>query len=171
MQKMIFSEYEIQQVNRIIDEIYKTMSGLDREECQSAGWCSYMEMKNAFLFQYHTESYWETVINGIVDEFEQMRIERNNKISLESTLSLNQHLGDSEEEAGEILFPIQGDFTNGVILWDYLKGLGEEKYPILRLMSDREEDSDIIEILHLDKNKYFEIKEQLKEDMRVYEES
>lgn len=54
------------------------------------------------------------------------------------------------------------------LLWDYAERLGSIKYEILNLMNAREEDYDIMRILHLDKEDYYGLKKELREDFLYY---
>ena len=89
-------------------------------------------------------------------------------MALESKLSLDQTIGDSREDIRSILFPVQGDFTNGVILWQYAKSLGKTKYKIMQCMVQEIGDADIIDKLHISSELYYQLKEELKNDMRIY---
>lgn len=93
---------------------------------------------------------------------------RNNRIRIESRLSLNQRFGEEKEEIGAIFPGKTGDFANYVALWDYAERLGSIKYEILNLMNAREEDYDIMRILHLDKEDYYGLKKELREDFLYY---
>ena len=53
-------------------------------------------------------------------------------------------------------------------LWDYAERLNGREYEILRLMNAREDDYDIMRILHLDKGYYYEIKSELRKDFKRY---
>lgn len=57
---------------------------------------------------------------------------------------------------------------NGIALWDYAKRLGSLKYEVLRLMYGREDDYNIMRILELDKENYYEIKKELRKDFLFY---
>lgn len=52
---------------------------------------------------------------------------KNERMRNESELSLDLRFGDMKESIGSYLFPVQGDFVKSIILWEYVKYLGEEK--------------------------------------------
>ena len=51
---------------------------------------------------------------------------------------------------------------NGNALWDYAKAIRSLKYEVLRLIHGREDDYNIMRILELDKENYYEIKKRIK---------
>ena len=55
-----------------------------------------------------------------------------------------------------------------IALWDYAQRLGGIKYEVLKLMYAKEEDYDIMRILRLDREDYYEIKRELREDFERY---
>lgn len=161
------SEYERKEVLLLIDEIYAQYGGgLEYEECLAEGWVTYIEARQ--VISIFSKQFWQLITNEIVERFAEMRKTRNRKISLESRLSLDQKIGDSKEDIRSILFPVQGDFTNGVILWQYAKSLGEKKYQMMQCMSQGEEDEYIMDKLHMTSDFYYALKEELKTDMMVY---
>lgn len=162
------SEYEYQQVMKLLDEVYNIWGrGLDRDEWESIGWVAYMEARKKHISEYYSD-YWEEIARNVVASINRMRDVRNEKISLESRLSLNCKLGESKEEIGSILFPTQGDFTNGIALWDYVKHLGKKKFIIMKSLAWREDDYEIMEKMHMSKDEYYSIKFELQEDMMHY---
>ena len=155
------SEYERKEVIILIDEIYSQCgSGLEYEECLAEGWLAYIEARQRLSV--FDKQFWKKITIEIIGRFAEMRKTRNRKISLESHLSLDQKIGDSREEIQSILFPAQGDFTNGVILWQYAKSLGKTKYQMMQYMSQGIEDAYIIDRLHMTSDFYYELKEELK---------
>jgi len=81
---------------------------------------------------------------------------------------LNQKFGEAREEIGTLIPGKQGDFVKYIALWDYAERLNGREYEILRLMNAREDDYDIMRILHLDKGYYYEIKSELRKDFKRY---
>lgn len=161
------SEYESKEVLLLIDEIYiQCGGGLEYEECLAEGWVTYIEARQ--IISVSCKHFWQLIANEIIERFAEMRRTRNRKISVESRLSLDQNIGDSKEDIRSILFPVQGDFTNGVILWQYAKSLGEKKYQMMQYMSQGEEDEYIMDKLRMTSDFYYELKEELKTDMLVY---
>ena len=114
------SEYERNEVMALLDEVYAQCgSGLNYEECLAEGWLAYVEAKQKLSV--FSEQFWKNISIEIVERLTEIRKDRNRKMALESKLSLDQTIGDSREDIRSILFPVQGDFTNGVILWQYAK--------------------------------------------------
>lgn len=161
------SEYERKEVMILIDEIYAQCGrGLSYEECLAEGWLAYAEARQGLSV--FSKQFWLDVSGAIIERLAEMRKNRNRKISLESKLSLDQKVGDSKEDLRSILFPVQGDFTNGVILWQYAKSLGKIKYKMMQYMAQGIEDAYIIDRLHMTNELYYELKEELKTDMKMY---
>ena len=105
----------------------------------------------------------------IKNKLDALRKIRNQRISEESPFSLNQMVLDTGKEAEEtMLFPIQGDFTNGVMLWDCAYRLGWMKHQIMRKLSLQETDQEIMESLHLNLCEYCRMKQELRRDLQEY---
>ena len=163
------SEYERNEVMALLDEVYAQCgSGLNYEECLAEGWLAYVEAKQKLSV--FSEQFWQNILIEIVERLAEIRKDRNRKMALESKLSLDQTIGDSREDIRSILFPVQGDFTNGVILWQYAKSLGKTKYKMMQCMAQEMEDADIIEKLHMTSELYYKLKEELKNDMKIYKD-
>ena len=161
------SRYEEEQVGRLIEKIYQIYGrGLPKADCVSDCWISYLEYRKSHGKNFRCR--WERVTEYMIDEIRQIRKLRNNRIRLESRLSLDQSFCDNDEDIRSILFPAKGDFTKGVILWDYAWHLGVEKSRILRYMVRDEDDSYIMRKLGLSEQRYRELKTELREDMTVY---
>lgn len=163
------SDYEEKQVNRFLDDLY-LLEGrhLKKEECIVEGWIVYLDGRKRYRYSIADSGYWTYVQKNVLKRFKEMRKARNEKIRLESRLSLNQKVGDSREEIGTLIVGKCGDFANNIVLWDYVSHLGKVKYDIVRLMYNREEDRDIMTILKLEKPAYLELKRQLEHDFRIY---
>ena len=80
-----------------------------------------------------------SIIRLILEEhFDEIRKERNHKMTVESRLSLNQKCGESKEEIGCLFASKSGDFVKRIALWDFMKHLDKRKYKIVRLLYARE---------------------------------
>lgn len=164
------SKYEESQVNRLIEAVYRFWGkGLSKEDCISGCWITYLEYKN----KYGKESlhYWQDVAERMAEEISRIRKSRNERCRIESKLSLNQQYGDSGEEIRSILFPVKGDFTNSVILWEFAKQLGLEKWRIMSYIANDEDDDYIMKKLGISEQRYLQIKAELREDMKGYIDS
>lgn len=153
------SDYERGQVSCFLYELYlEEGKSLDEETCASEGWIVYLEGRQKYRYDIGDVDYWEYVRINVIKRFKELKNIRNEKIRLESRLSLNRTYGESKEEIGAVLFRKVGDFTNTVALWDYVNRLGELKSNILRLLYRGEEDYNIIKILKLPEEDYYELK-------------
>lgn len=163
------SRYEENQVDRFLYDLYLLWGGnLDEDMCIGEGWIVYLEGREKYQYDIGDAEYWEYVRTNVKKLFLDLRKIRNNRIRIESRLSLNQRFGEEKEEIGAIFPGKTGDFANYVALWDYAERLGSIKYEILNLMNAREEDYDIMRILHLDKEDYYGLKKELREDFLYY---
>lgn len=170
MNKEKLSALEYRQVQKFIDKMCRRYGkNLDQEECQSESWCAYWEARTFYPQYQGCCDFWTYAFLRIKNKLELIRQTRNQRISGESPFSLNQMVADTRKEAVEIvLFPIQGDFTNGVMLWDYAYRLGWIKHQIMRRLSLRETDEEIMQSLHLNLYEYYRMKQELRQDLQKY---
>ena len=163
------SFYEQNQVEHFLYELYCLLGGsLDEDMCISEGWIVYLEGREKYQYDIGDAAYWEYVQRNVKERLSELKQIRSRRIRLESRLSLNQTFGETKEELGCWLAGKSGDFVNGIALWDYAKRLGSLKYEVLRLMYGREDDYNIMRILELDKENYYEIKKELRKDFLFY---
>ena len=163
------SLYEELQVEKYLYELYLLWGGsLEEEMCISEGWIVYLEGKEKYQYDVGDAEYWQYVQENVKRRFAELRTIRNERIRLESRMSLNQTFGDVKEEIGALMPAKTGDFVNWIALWDYAQRLGGIKYEVLRLMYAKEEDYDIMRILYLEKEDYYEIKRTLRKDFQHY---
>lgn len=169
MRKKRFTKYEYQQANKFIQEMYDLYGqGLEMEDSKQTSWMAFWEIRSTMLDVSNTELLWVLAKKRIVIALREMRKVRNNRIKLESNLSLNQTWDDSDEPEYTYFTPVQGDFSNAVCLWSYVQELGKRKEIILKKLYYGEEDSDIMDALQMEPEEYYEIKWQLRNDMLKY---
>lgn len=163
------SRYEENQVDQFLYEVYLIWgSNLEESACMGEGWITYLESKENYKNNINDVEFWEYIQENVIKRFAELRTIRNEKIRLESRLSLNQKFGEAREKIGTLIPGKQGDFVKYIALWDYAERLNGREYEILRLMNAREDDYDIMRILHLDKGYYYEIKSELRKDFKRY---
>ncbi len=168
MRKSI-SEYEYRQAQNYIYDAYSMWGeNLNKEECIASCWIAYLEGKKVYQYIIGSEEYWEGISLRLKECLVKIRHTRNERIKLESNMSLNHRYEDGKEEIITMLPGKFGDFVNGIALWDYSKNLGEIKYAILKLMYAGEEDTDIINILRLSEHEYYLYKTELRRDFQKY---
>lgn len=161
------SKHEEEQVTRLIEAVYRYCGkGLPKEDFVSDCWVAYLEYKENI--KTNSMNYWKKVTEYMFVELSKLRTIRNNKYRIESRLSLNQKCGESREEMSSILFPVNGDFTKGVILWDFASGLGPEKSMIMSYMAHGEDDGYIMERMGIALQRYQMLKMELRDDMTEY---
>lgn len=162
------SRYEQEQILLLIDEIYRQYGrGWEREEFLANCFLAYAEIRNKIKKDYSI-NYWAFVAEYILSRIQEMRTARNNRYMLESKLSLNQKFEESDDEIGTALFHSYGDFTNSVVLWNYVKGLSEVKYRIMQYMAWGEDDSYIMQVMHMSEKQYHTLKMELRKDMEIF---
>ena len=163
------SIYEELQVEKYLYDLYLLWGrNLEESMCISEGWIVYLDGKEKYRYDIGEAEYWQYVQENVKRRFAELRTVRNERIRLESRMSLNQTFGDAEEEIGVLVPAKTGDFVNSIALWDYAQRLGGIKYEVLKLMYAKEEDYDIMRILRLDREDYYEIKRELREDFERY---
>lgn len=163
------SVYEENQVERFLQDLYLLWGGsLEESMCIGEGWIVYLEGKERYQYDIGDAEYWEYVQTNVGNRFAELKSIRSKRIRLESKLSLNQKFGEEKEEIGTLIPGKKGDFVKYIALWDYAQRLGGLKYEVLKLMYAKEDDYDIMRILHLDREYYYEIKRELREDFEDY---
>lgn len=146
MRKNQVSDYEYRQVCEVIRDMTRIYGrGLDKEECASVSWIAYLEMRNTMKGMRNQELLWTLAVRRIEQALRELRRSRNDRIQCESTLSLDQEIGGSDEPMSVLLGPSQGDFADSVCMWSHVNGLERKQYD--------------------------ESKRQLKKDMKEYFES
>lgn len=99
------SRYEENQVDRFLYDLYLLWGGnLDEDMCIGEGWIVYLEGREKYQYDIGDAEYWEYVRTNVKKLFLDLRKIRNNRIRIESRLSLNQRFGEEKEEIGAI-FP------------------------------------------------------------------
>ena len=132
------SRYEENQVDRFLYDLYLLWGGnLDEDMCIGEGWIVYLEGREKYQYDIGDAEYWEYVRTNVKKLFLDLRKIRNNRIRIESRLSLNQRFGEEKEEIGAIFPGKTGDY-------------------------------DIMRILNLDKEDYYGLKKELREDFLYY---
>lgn len=163
------SDYEIKEVKRFISDIYDLYGGnLDQEDWEGEALVTYLELWkrcNGKIYLYYD---WGQIYVKLKEVIIQLKRVRNEKIRIESNLSLNASYGENGQMA-ESWFPGKtGNFVNRIVLWDYMKRLGHKKFQVLKLMYQREDDHEIMEKMHLSVRQFYEIKMELQIDFQQY---
>lgn len=165
------SAYEYVQVNKFIYQLYtKYGSGLEFEECLSIGYLEYAEVRRQLGDIYNKELLWLYSKDQIVAAFKKARKVRNEKYRLESSLSLNQSIGELKEPVYTILPSTRYNFADSVCLWYDLKQLDINYYHVLCGLYRGEDDWEIMEHLKITADDYFEWKCELREALETYME-
>lgn len=169
MKRKKLSTYECRQVDIFLYELYSIWGkNLDAEECRNEGWIVYLTGRKKYAYEIGDAEYWEYVEKNVRERLKQLRKNRNEKCHFESKMSLNCKYGEEKEEIGTIIPCKNGNFENGVILWNYIQNLGKKKYKIIKLMYEGEDDYDIMTQLHLSEEEYFETKMEIRNDFQFY---
>lgn len=66
-------------------------------------------------------------------------------------------------------FPTTGDFSPCVVLWEFVRGLGEEKDRLVRGLYRRMPDEEIMEEQGLAPERYYALLQELQEDFSDWE--
>ena len=134
---------------------------ISREEQVSEFWCVYLEG----IYSYtevagccNLEAYLDYCLSERINE---LKTQRNARISLESKLSI-----DMKPLAGEQigwLVGRVGDFTCGVMLWDYIDSFGEKERYVANRLYYRNSPQEIVAEGRISMKEYEEIVLQLRE--------
>lgn len=163
------SDYEIKEATRFMSDVYNMcVKNLDRDEWFGEAWITYLEIRKECGGKIYLFYDWGEFYNRLKRVTIKIKRERNARISLESELSLNASYGENGPMV-ETWFPrTSGDFVNQIALWDYIVRLGNDKYKILKLMSQREDDFEIMKKLRLSVQEYSLFKLELRFDFQKY---
>lgn len=115
-------------VSRFIDlQVRRFGSGLPEEECSAEAWRAYLEASREYRRVAGCCDFSDFAAFCIRDSLDTMRRRRSERIALESSLSLDDVPDGGREPFGMRYFPTTGDFSPCVVLWEFVRGLGEEK--------------------------------------------
>ena len=172
MDNALWSRYEYQEVERLILAMYRLKGyGLDPEECRSAAYLEYTEVRTRYYEVRMNPDYWKVVAQSICQAFAKMKKERDGSGYAKRNPSLNAVKEGFDETVEAFLYCPQGDFVNGIVFWDYLFRLGRKKYKLARLITQKEDDLYIMEKMRLDKAELEQLKSELCQDMLSYIEN
>lgn len=165
------SMHEIAQANKFIFDMYlKIGQGMSEDDFFGNCWMAYMEARKQYSYEMAFVQYWLDVERIMQEKIAEEKKYRNNVRRINANLSLDQTWGDYKETIGAILFPSHGNFANSIVFWDYVNRLEDKKIRIIRLITEREDDYDIMNKLHMSLEEYYQLKVEIKEDMREYYE-
>lgn len=166
---MRMSQYETEQLLKFIDAMFPDWKCImDRGTCRSEGFIAYLRKMGKYRCILDKPQYWDYVQRILEEHFDEMRKERNDRMKVESRLSLNRKYGESKEKIGCLFASKNGDFVKRIALWDFMDHLGDRKYKVARLLYSREEKKEIIKILELSEHDYDAIIQELRLDFQEY---
>lgn len=162
------SDYEYEQASQFINDVCLTWQPrLNGEDAMEECWIAYLEGKRKYRCFRGTTIYWDAILELMTERLNRIRHIKNERIGIESRLSLNSKAKDCKEEIGSIIRGKTGDFVNGIALRDFSKQLGGQKYKIIRLLSAGEEKADIMKILGLSEYEYCRYILELQKDFLI----
>lgn len=163
------SIHEITQANKFIYNMYvKFGQGMNEDEFRDNSWVAYMEARKRYSYELTSTQYWLDVEKVMWEKIAEQKEYKSRMYRINAKLSLDQTWWEYKESVGTLLFPAQGNFVNGIVFWDYVNRLDNKKAKVIRLITEREDDYDIMEQLHMSLDEYYKLKLEIKEDMREY---
>ena len=157
-------------VSRFIDlQVRRFGSGLPEEECSAEAWRAYLEASREYRRVAGCCDFSDFAAFCIRDSLDTMRRRRSERIALESSLSLDDVPGGGREPFGMRYFPTTGDFSPCVVLWEFVRGLGEGKDRLVRGLYRRMPDEEIMEEQGLAPERYYALLQELQEDFSDWE--
>lgn len=144
-------------------------SGLPEEECSAEAWRAYLEASREYRRVAGCCDFSDFAAFCIRDSLDTMRRRRSERIALESSLSLDDVPDGGREPFGMRYFPTTGDFSPCVVLWEFVRGLGEEKDRLVRGLYRRMPDEEIMEEQGLAPERYYALLQELQEDFSDWE--
>lgn len=157
-------------VSRFIGlQVRRFGSGLPEEECSAEAWRAYLEASREYRRVAGCCDFSDFAAFCIRDSLDTMRRRRSERIALESSLSLDDVPDGGREPFGLRYFPTTGDFSPCVVLWEFVRGLGEEKDRLVRGLYRRMPDEEIMEEQGLAPERYYALLQELQEDFSDWE--
>jgi len=151
-----WSEESYQIADQFIrEQIHLHSPRMDVEECRQEGWRAFLEarvtyhrVEGCYTFRRHAETFLQ-------EAFRRMRRTKNERISLESSLSLDQPFGEDTETIGMRCFPgTTNDCSQIVALRDYIYRQGLEKSRIIWQLYHQADPQEIMAQEHLSQEAY-----------------
>jgi hypothetical protein len=165
-----WSDLAFQAANHFIHrQIRRYPYHMDYEECIQECWRAFLIAKRTYPQVAGCCNFAVYAERCILEALDFLRRRRNQRIALESRLSLDMRYDGYGEAIGERYFRKTGDFTNAVALWDFAQRLGEIKYHILLQLYDRLEDWEIIEENRMLPEHYYALVREMQEDFAEWE--
>lgn len=163
-------ELKYRAASRFVDaQVRRFGKGLPEEDCLSEAWRAYLEASRDYRRVAGCCRFSTFAAMYIEEALDTMRQRRNRRIALESSFSLDDTPDGCYETFGMRYFPTSGDFSARVVLWEYVRGLGEEKDRLLRGLYRRMPDTEIMEEQGLSPERYYAILQELQEDFSDWE--
>lgn len=171
MKGTLSEEALIAEIEPFVKKMYKKYGkGLVKEDLLSEIWCALFEA----FYQYPAvegtctfEVFAELFVLNDINEF---RRNRSHKISLQSKWPLNGTPDGSSETDWVMKLPSARvpDFSQSILFWDYLRGLGDLKYKVSKSLAEEYTDYEIIDMLQLTPETLTSIKQELTDDLTHY---
>ncbi len=169
MKQKAISNYECAQVSKFANDIYRIYGkNVDYDDWFGEAWIVYLQLRKDNPEKLADGSIWNEAFRAFRIRLQELQKENNQKRRMESPFSLNATYGESNAAAETWFCAKSGDFVNAVMLWDYAKGLGEEKNRILTFMNRREDDWYIMRKLHIPVERFYQLKAELRQDFAAY---
>ena len=163
------SEYEIKLTNELIHEIVKLKGhGMEKDDCIAECWLVYLENRAVCKKR---KDYWDHMAYQLIRRMDDLRVQRNRRFGVESRISYNGIMMDSDEQIGDILFASENRNEDSIAFWSFIESLGAEKYNVAKCLAQFEDDDYAMRSMDISKKRYDEIKEELRADMTEYMES
>ena len=165
-----WSDLEYQACSRFIhQEVRRHRGSMDEEECLSEAWRAFLEARYSYRWVAGCCGFRAYAAVCIQESLDLMRRRRNQRISLESRLSLDMCFEGSAESVGARYFRKVGDFSGWVILKDMIERQEEPKRRVLWQMLQGLSDAEIMEEDRMDAQDYYRVIEELQEVFREWQ--
>ena len=141
---------------------------MDREECTAEAWSVLLQARKTYSRFAGCCSFEAYVEIRMEQRMDQLRTERNERIAVESPVSLDMMYYDTNESMRDHIPRKTNDCSAGVALWDYARRLGPEKYAVLRMISQTYTKEEIMEARHISQEWYRILMEDIENDFREW---
>ncbi len=154
----------------IREQIYLHGTRMDVEECRQEGWRAFLEARETYHRVEGCCTFRRYAEHLLQDAFRRMRKARNERIVLESVLSLDQPFGEATETVGMRCFPgATNDCSNIVALRDYICRQGPAKARIIWQLYHQMDPQEVMAQEHLTRETYHALLHEIRIAFSVWQ--
>lgn len=154
------------EINALLKEYaFRSAPGMDQEECLTELWIAYLEARKSYgSFQgcCGLDAY---LAFWLEQALRSLRSQRNGRIRVNSTLSLDQPAGENGPSISSLFPSPSGNFVRKVLFWDYIDRLSPPLHQIARQMALGDSPKEIMDGLSMGADQFLYWKGLLRQSL------